>query len=66
EVAEILGIGEAIVACVVAEYNKGNSEEPSLPKIQGQPKKKLDSDLVGLLHSLILAANTSSSHYPHP
>ncbi|CAG8684737.1 15909_t:CDS:1, partial [Cetraspora pellucida] len=46
---------------VVAEYNKGNNKEPLPPKVYGQPKKKLDSDLVGLLCSLILAANTSNA-----
>ncbi|CAG8575524.1 7612_t:CDS:1, partial [Gigaspora rosea] len=39
EVAKVLEIREATVVRVVAEYNKGNSEEPSPSKIQARPKK---------------------------
>jgi len=41
EVASVLGIGEATVARVVAEYNGSENEEFSRQTIQGRPKKGL-------------------------
>ena len=38
EVASVLGIGEATVARVVAEYNGSKNEEFSRQTIQGRPK----------------------------
>ena len=42
EIASVLGIGEATVARVVAEYNGSENEEFSRQTIQGRPKKGLD------------------------
>src|ERR1700722_1753357 len=58
EVATVLGIGEATVARIVAEYNKADS----LPeKPHGRPKKKLDYNIVELIHGFVIAANTSGT-----
>ena len=61
EVASVLGIGEATVARVVAEYNGSKNEEFSRQTIQGRPKKGLDHNVVELVHKFVMSANVSGS-----
>jgi transposase len=61
EVASVLGIGEATVARVVAEYNGSENEEFSQQTIQGRPKKGLDHNVVELVHKFVMSANVSGS-----
>src|SRR5205085_11848892 len=63
ELASDLGIGEATIARVVAEYNSGKNEEfseRSERRMQGRPRKSPDHNVVDLIHRFVMS-NISGS-----